>query len=135
MPTRSFRTVPAVDRQIDELINAGYGNKTQVINAAIAFFHYEQLGRPERQSARRVELWQHRQSGERFAVLVDSGIPLHAVGPLDDAYVASVMAGEQDVYEWGAALGDNIAAENENVNVYRRVWPEEASPLPENSSE
>lgn len=72
---------------------------------------------------KRVELWQHRTSGERYAVVTEGGVCVDASGPLNQADVDAIMAGSEDV-EWSGELSDDIAEHDEE---YRRIWPDESA--------
>ncbi len=116
MPTRSFRTTPAIDRQIEELIEAGYGNVTQVVCAALARFHYEELGQPP---AREVQIWRWR--GEQYIVLWQ-GAMVAACGPMPLEQAQAMRGGavplpEQWQPETADALDDALwRGETERVD-------------------
>jgi hypothetical protein len=71
---------------------------------------------------RRVELWRHTATGDRYAVQVDGGIVIGASGPLNERGADAVLAGF--VPEWDAELADWIADEGEHVAAFYRLWPE-----------
>lgn len=83
----------------------------------------------DNQKTNRIELWQHRTSGERYAVLTDRGRPIAASGPLSTEDAERIMAGDTAI-AWGEALADAINEQDEQAGdaagAYRRVWPERA---------
>ena len=80
----------------------------------------------DKQKTNRIELWQHRTSGERYAVLTDRGRPIAASGPLDDTDIGKIMAGETNIY-WDEEQADAINEQDEQAGdaagAYRRIWP------------
>ena len=74
----NFRSTPAIDRQLAELQEAGYGNRTQVIHAAVARFHYEELGNGA--PPRELQVWRH--SGGAYYLVVWQGTLRAACGPM-----------------------------------------------------
>jgi hypothetical protein len=122
MPTRSFRTTDALDRQITALQLAGFGNVTQVVTIAIDRMFRDERGKAP---AHKIEIWQHVGSGERYATLSEAGRFIAASGPLHHKEIDEIIAGETDI-AWDEKLADDINAEEDQADeqAYRRVWPE-----------
>ena len=81
----------------------------------------------DNQKTNRIELWQHRTSGERYAVLTDRGRPVTVSGPLSDSDVVRIVTGDTEIY-WNDEMADAINEQDEQAGdargAYRRVWPE-----------
>jgi len=119
VPTRSFRTTTASDRQIEQLQAAGHGNVSQIITTAIDRMWMQEIGpKTEHAPWPHVEIWQHRTTGERYAVLTGTGIT-GATGPLTQAEIDAIEGGETGI-EWDSELTDYI---DEHQDEYRVVWP------------
>lgn len=118
----SLQVTEATDRQVEALKLAGFGSLTDIIRIAVDRMYRDEC----QQRLNRIELWQHRTSGERYAVLTDRGRPIAASGPLDDTDIGKIMAGETDIY-WDEEQADAINEQDEQAGdaagAYRRIWP------------
>ena len=115
----NFRSTPAIDRQLAELQAAGYGNRTQVICAAIARFHYEELGNGA--PPRELQVWRHT-SGDYYLILW-RGALLAACGPLPLEEALPVAQGKAPKPErWDGGLADWVDGEWDR-GAMARVWP------------
>lgn len=118
----SIQLTEATDRQVEALKLAGYGSLTDIIRIAIDRMHRDETPRRET----RIELWQHRTAGERYAVMTDRGRPIAASGPLYYADAQAIQEGETDI-AWNDELADAINEQEDQADApgaYRRTWPE-----------
>jgi hypothetical protein len=116
----NFRSTPAIDRQLAELQAAGYGNnRTQVINAAIAYFHHDMLGNGA--PPRELQVWRH--SGGDYYLIVWQGVLRGACGPLPLEEAIPIAQGRApEPEQWGGDLVDWVDAEWD-AGCMARVWP------------
>ena len=116
----SFRSTPAIGRQLVELQAAGYGNnKTQVINAAIAYFHHDMLGNGA--PPRELQVWRH--SGGNCFLIVWQGTLRAACGPLALERALPIAQGKApEPSQWDGDLVDWVDAEWDAGRM-ARVWP------------
>ena len=121
----NFRSTPAIDRQLVELQAAGYGNRTQVICAAIAYFHHDMLGNGA--PPRELQVWRHT-SGDYYLILWQ-GVLRGARGPLALEEALPVAQGKApEPSQWDGALVDWVDGEWDR-GAMARVWPaEEVTP-------
>jgi hypothetical protein len=118
----SIQLTDATDRQIGSLKLAGFGTTTDIIRIAIdRMFRDEAAKAPKRH----IEIWQHRGSGEQYAMLIELGRPISANGPLHHKEAAEIVAGSDDL-DWSDELADYINTEDEAADerAYRLVWPQ-----------
>ena len=115
----NFRSTPAIDRQLAELQAAGYGNRTQVINAAIAYFHHDMLGNGA--PPRELQVWRH--SGGNCFLIVWQGTLRAACGPLALERALPIAQGKApEPSQWDGDLVDWVDAEWDAGRM-ARVWP------------
>ena len=116
----NFRSTPAIDRQLAELQTAGYGNnKTQVINAAIAYFHHDMLGSGA--PPRELQVWRHT-SGDYYLILWQ-GILCAACGPMPLEQALPIAQGRApEPTQWDGDLVDWVDDEWDAGRM-ARVWP------------
>lgn len=115
----SFRSTPAIDRQLAELQEAGYGNRTQVICAAVARFHYEELGNGA--PPRELQVWRHT-SGDYYLILWQ-GILRAACGPMPLEQALPIAQGRApEPTQWDGDLVDWVDDEWDAGRM-ARVWP------------
>ena len=104
----NFRSTPAIDRQLAELQKEGYGNRTQVINAAIARFHFQELGNGA--PPRELQVWRH--SGGAYYLVVWRGTLRAACGPLALEKALPIAQGRApEPSQWDATIADWVDAE------------------------
>ena len=115
----NFRSTPAIDRQLAELQEAGYGNRTQVIHAAVARFHYEELGNGA--PPRELQVWRHT-SGDYYLILWQ-GILCAACGPMPLEQALPIAQGRApEPTQWDGDLVDWVDDEWDAGRM-ARVWP------------
>ena len=104
----NFRSTPVIDRQLAELQAAGYGNRTQVICAAIARFHYEELGNGA--PARELQVWRH--VGGAYYLILWQGILRAACGPLTLERALPIAQGKApEPEQWDTVITDWVDGE------------------------
>lgn len=67
----------------------------------------------------RIQIWQHKTSGESYAVLIEDDTVIAANGPLNYTDVEAIQAGETDIDfggEW-VELGEDIQAHEEEYRL------------------
>ena len=115
----NFRSTPAIDRQLAELQKEGYGNRTQVINAAIAFFHNAMLGNGA--PPRELQVWRH--SGGDYYLILWQGALRAADGPLALEEALPVAQGKApEPPQWDAEIAEWVDDEWDAGRM-ARVWP------------
>ena len=81
----------------------------------------KKLGRPRKEPPMNAQIWQHRTSGEWFAVITHEGVVTSAIGPLhhselepvttddiatnSDQELADALVDDQDSYNWICNVG------------------------------
>ena len=115
----NFRSTPAIDRQLAELMAEGYGNRTQVINAAIAYFHNAMLGNGA--PPRELQVWRH--VGGAYYLILWQGVLRGACGPLAlEKARPWAMGSAPEPSQWDATLTDWVDSEWDAGRM-ARVWP------------
>ena len=115
----NFRSTPAIDRQLAELQAAGYGNRTQVICAAIAYFHHDMLGNGA--PPRELQVWRH--VGGAYYLVLWQGILSAACGPMPLEDALPIAQGKAPKPErWDGGLADWVDGEWDR-GAMARVWP------------
>lgn len=70
------------------------------------------------------QIWQHRQSGERYIVAVDAdGGVTDAAGPLYFADVDAIMTGDPALWPDVDGDAETAAALGADADAYRVTWP------------
>ena len=115
----TLRPTRAMQRQLTDLIAAGYGSQTAVMITAV-----DRMWRAECAAASvklpSLQVWQHRTAGERYAIRWGVGIE-GAYGPLtQDERAELEQSGDEWTCDWDLTLADWIA---EHDTEYRVVWP------------
>ena len=114
----NFRSTPAIDRQLAELMAEGYGNRTQVINAAIARFHFQELGSG---APRELQVWRH--VGGAYYLILWQGVLRGACGPLPLEEALPVAQGRApEPEQWDAGIAEWADSEWDAGRM-ARVWP------------
>jgi hypothetical protein len=66
------------------------------------------------------QLWQHRDTGARYLVMLHEGVVVQADGPLDSDELAAVQQDENKIH-WSHGIGQII---EQRRNEYVRVFPQ-----------
>lgn len=113
----SLQLTDAQREQIAALTAQGFGTATDVVRIAVdRMFRQECIGAPAKAV---LQIWQHRTSGEKYAVLNGNGIE-GACGPLYHADVDDIQARGFGDRLWDAELADAI---DDDADAYRVTWP------------
>ncbi len=111
MPTRSYRTTPVADSQLDEMHRLGYGNISEITTTALDHFYQAEIGplTPEEKARKRV-------AADRL--LRTYGPIIFADWPnVDDHYKWIAGASTQAIIAWAEeiAAGEQAQAQEERA--------------------
>ena len=113
----SLQLTDAQVAQIKALTAMGFGSATDVVRIAVDRMFGSEVG--SKPVVAMLQIWQHRTSGERYAVLNGNGIQ-GGYGPMDHEDAADIMASGFGDRLWDAELADAI---DDHSDDYRVVWP------------